>query len=97
MILPFCAQRRKNFLELEQIFSEYKIPFNIVGGKGFYQQQLILDIYNYLSFLINPQNDLALASILRAPYYGLSDIELTKISLKKGKDLFSKIKNDANI
>jgi len=83
--------KRKSFIELEKVFSEYRIPFSIVGGKGFFQQQLIFDIYNYLSFLINPQNDLALASILRAPYYGLSDVELTKISLLNGMCLFAKL------
>ncbi|MCW8849165.1 MAG: UvrD-helicase domain-containing protein, partial [Melioribacteraceae bacterium] len=93
--IAILCTKRKNFLELEQTFSEYRIPFNIVGGKGFFQQQIILDIYNYISFLINPQNDLALATILRAPYYGLSDVELTKIALKRGKSLFDKIKNEA--
>ena len=92
-IAVLCT-KRKNFVELEKALSDYQIPFNIVGGKGFYQQQLILDIYNYISFLINPKNDLALATILRAPYYSLSDVELTKISLKKGSDLFSKLKGD---
>ena len=91
-ITVLCT-KRKNFLDLEKVFSEVKIPFNIVGGKGFYQQQLILDIYSYLSFLLNPKNDLALISILRAPYFGLADTELTQISLYEGKDLFSKLKN----
>ena len=85
--------KRKNFLDLEKAFSESKIPFNIVGGKGFYQQQMILDVYSYLSFLINPKNELALASILRGPYYGLADTELTQISLLNGNDLFSKLKS----
>jgi ATP-dependent helicase/nuclease subunit A len=84
--------KRKNFAELEKVFSDYNIPFSIVGGKGFFQQQLVLDISNYISFLINPKNDLALASILRAPYFGLTDTELTKISLQKGSFLFSKLK-----
>lgn len=90
------CRKRKNFAELEKVFSEYNIPFSIVGGKGFFQQQLVLDIYNYLSFLINPKNDLALASILRAPYFGLTDTELTKISLQKGNSLISKLKNSQN-
>ncbi len=88
--------KRKNFAELEKVFSDYDIPFSIVGGKGFFQQQLILDIYNYLSFLINPKNDLALASILRAPYFGLTDTELTKIAFANGSFLFSKLENFPN-
>ena len=88
--------KRKNFAELEKVFSDYKIPFSIVGGKGFFQQQLVLDIYSYLSFLINPKNDLALATILRAPYFGLTDTELAKISLTKGSFLFNKLEKFSN-
>jgi ATP-dependent helicase/nuclease subunit A len=91
-ITVLCT-KRKIFLELGQVFTEFCIPFSIVGGKGYYQQQLIYDIYNYLSFLINPINDLALATILRAPYYGLSDVQLTKILLSDGNSLIEKIKH----
>ena len=86
------CRKRKDFTTLEAEFSKRKIPFSIVGGKGFYQQQLIYDIYNYLSFLVNPGNDLALANILRAPYYSLSDVQLMEIALCKGKTYFDKFK-----
>lgn len=85
--------KRKSFAELENVFSRYGFPFSIVGGKGFFQQQLVLDIYNYISFLINPKNDLALASILRSPYFGLSDLEIAKISLFDSSTLFNKLTN----
>lgn len=91
--ITILCTKRKNFTELEKVCSDNNIPFTIVGGKGFFQQQLIYDIFNYLSFLINPINDLALASILRSPYYELSDVEITKIVLSDGKNLFSKLKN----
>ena len=87
------CRKRKDFTILEAEFSKRKIPFSIVGGKGFYQQQLIYDIYNYLSFLVNPGNDLALANILRAPYYSLSDVQLMEIALCEGKTYFLKFKN----
>ncbi len=83
---------RKNFLELEKEFIKYNLPFTIVGGKGFYQQQLVLDVYNYLSFLLNTKNDLAFLSILRSPYYGISDIDITEISFEIGDSYFSKFK-----
>ncbi len=92
--ITILCSKRKNFLELEEVFSEKNIPFSIVGGTRYYQQQIILDIYNYLSFLINPKNDLALAAILRAPYFNLSDVEITKISLNKGCSLFEKLCNN---
>ncbi|MCP5063946.1 MAG: UvrD-helicase domain-containing protein [Ignavibacteriae bacterium] len=91
--VAILCRKRKNFTELEATFSKYKIPHYIVGGKGFFQQQLIYDIYNYLSFLVNPNDDLALANILRAPYYSLSDVELTEISLAPGDTYFEKFQN----
>ncbi|MEE9431045.1 MAG: UvrD-helicase domain-containing protein [Melioribacteraceae bacterium] len=93
--VAILCRKRKNFTELETTFSKYKIPHYIVGGKGFFQQQLIYDIYNYLSFLVNPNDDLALANILRAPYYSLSDVELTEISLSDGETYFEKFQNIA--
>ncbi|MBK8943795.1 MAG: UvrD-helicase domain-containing protein [Ignavibacteriae bacterium] len=87
---------RKNFSDLEKDFVKYNIPFSIVGGKGFYQQQIILDVYNYLSFLLNTKNDLAFLSVLRSPYYGLSDSEITEISFENGESYFDKFKNYAN-
>ncbi len=87
------CKKRKNFIELEKVFAKYNIPFSIVGGKGFYQQQLVLDVYNYLSFLINPSNDLALTSILRGPYFNLSDIQLAEISFENEASFFNKLKS----
>ncbi len=89
--ITILCTKRKNFSDLEEVFSKYKIPFNIVGGKGFYQQQLVIDVYNYFSFLINPENDLALASILRAPFYGLSDVDLTELCLSDGNCIYDKL------
>jgi len=94
--VAILCRKRKSFTELEAVFSKYKIPHYIVGGKGFYQQQLIYDIKNYLSFLVNPDDDLALANILRAPYYSLSDTELTEISMTLGETFYEKFRNYAN-
>ncbi|PID63206.1 MAG: hypothetical protein CR986_00200 [Ignavibacteriae bacterium] len=90
--ITILCNRRRYFLELEEAFAEYKIPYSIVDGKGFYQQQFVLDIYSYLSFLINPQNDLALVSILRGPFFNLSDVELTQISFEKTESFYGKLK-----
>ncbi|MBK7105800.1 MAG: UvrD-helicase domain-containing protein [Ignavibacteriae bacterium] len=87
---------RKNFIELEKEFVKYNLPFTIVGGKGFFQQQLVLDVYNYLSFLINTKNDLAFLSILRSPYFGITDTEIAEISFEKGAFYFEKFKNYIN-
>ncbi len=78
-------RKRKNFDELERSFLKRKIPYTIVGGRGFYQRQTISDVYNYLSFLVDENNGPALAGILRSPFFSISDSKLFEIFLTKGE------------
>ena len=87
------CRKRKFFATLETVFAHYGIPFAISGGKGFYQRQIIYDIYNYVSFLIDNEDDFALVGLLRSPFYLLSDSELLSISFRKGGSFFEKFKN----
>ncbi len=89
-VLILC-RKRNSFKELEEAFTQNKIPYTVVAGKGFFQKQTTLDIYNYLSFLMNKDNDAALAGILRAPFYSVSDAELMAISLCEGESFFDKL------
>ncbi|MCX7875711.1 MAG: UvrD-helicase domain-containing protein [Melioribacteraceae bacterium] len=86
------CRKRNSFENIENELVKNNIPFTIVGGKGFYQQQTIYDIYNYLSFLLNPKDDAALIGVLRSPFFNLSDLEIYKISLIKEKTFYEKLK-----
>jgi ATP-dependent helicase/nuclease subunit A len=66
--IAVLCRKRKTFSELEKKFSEYKIPFVIMGGKEFYQRQSVYDIYNYFSFLLENNNDTALIGLLQSPF-----------------------------
>ena len=57
----------------EEVFSICGLPFNTYAGRGFFDRQEIWDVINLLSFLENPLNELALASVLRSPIGNLSD------------------------
>jgi len=94
--IGILCRKRDYFEELEKEFIKKKIPYTIVGGKGFYQQQIIYDIYNYLSFLINQNDDAALIGILRSPFYTISDTELYEISFEEGKNFFEKFINKSS-
>lgn len=85
------CRKRKWFEPIVKAFTESGIPYTIVGGKGFYNQPIIYDITNYLSFLINPSNDFALAVILRSPFFSFSDIELFEMSQCPGERYFEKL------
>lgn len=93
-----CAilvRKRKSFSDLENVFQEANIPFTILGGKGFYQQQIVYDIYNYFSFLLDQKNDSALIGLLRSPFFLLPDSTLFDISCSDGYYYFDKIKSYA--
>lgn len=89
--IAILCRKRSNFKALEDKFNQYNIPFSVVGGKGFYQQQIIHDVCNYLSFLIDQNNDTALVGLLRSPFMGFSDANVYDISLETGANYFSKL------
>jgi len=91
--IAVLTRKRKHFSQLEKKFLKYKIPFAIIGGRGFYQRQIISDIYNYLSFLADANNSTALVGILRSPFFTVSDSTIYEISLKQGKSFWDKLNN----
>ncbi|MFZ6033180.1 MAG: UvrD-helicase domain-containing protein [Melioribacter sp.] len=93
--IGILCRKRKLFDKIERVFIEKNIPYSIVGGRGFYQQQVVGDVFNYLSFLINNRNDAALVGILRSPFYTISDSELLEISMAEGDTFYEKLKNSA--
>ena len=52
------------------------IPYYVVGGRGFYHRQEIIDILNLLQVVDNRGNETALAGVLRSPLFLLSDAAL---------------------
>ncbi len=91
--IAILCRKRSAFDELEKEFVKYDIPYVIIGGKGFYQKQIIYDISNYLTFLINPNDDKAFVGMLRSPFYTFSDAELFEMSLYEGESFFEKFRN----
>jgi len=57
----------------EDALRKYNIPYYVVKGRGFYKNQEILDVYNFLSVLINPTDTVTLVGILRSPFFEVSD------------------------
>ena len=79
---------RRHLQELEQALVEAKIPYILSGGIGFYQTQEILDFLNYFKFLLDPEDDVALAGLLRSPFFAVSDADLFEISLRGKEETF---------
>ena len=81
--IAILIRSRTHLPDIEHALLEAGIPYLTTGGIGFYQRQEIYDIWNYLNFLNDQENDASLAAVLRGPAFGISDTELYEISLQK--------------
>lgn len=77
--IAILCRKRNSFQGLEDAFRTHGIPFLNFGSSRFYDSQEIYDIVNYLSVLLNINNDVALLGLLRSPYFGVSDLDLYRI------------------
>ena len=71
--IAVMLRSRTHLAEIENTMREYGIPFQTLGGIGFYQGQEIYDTFHLLKFLVNPDDDLALVGLLRSPFANISD------------------------
>ncbi len=87
---------RTHLAAVEKALVEHGVPYLVSGGIGFYQTQELFDFFHYFQFLLNPHDDVALAGILRSPFFAVSDAELFEISLAENKeDFWSKVASHA--
>ncbi len=60
----------------EETFMRYGLPYQLVGGTGFYSRQEIKDIVTYLHVLVNPADDLG----INVPKRGIGAATVDKIA-----------------
>ncbi|MGA1873130.1 MAG: UvrD-helicase domain-containing protein [Thermoplasmatota archaeon] len=89
--IAILVPTRKGFNHYEEGLRTNDIPFQVYKGKGFFERQEVADVLVLLSFVTNPNDDLALASLLKGPFFGLSDEDLFRISLQDGSSFFDKL------
>ncbi|MBI2608649.1 MAG: UvrD-helicase domain-containing protein [Deltaproteobacteria bacterium] len=56
-----------------QTFHEYNIPAFLVDDSQFFENREIQDLCCFLQAIFDPKNEIALAAILRGPFFSLSD------------------------
>ncbi len=82
--IALLLRRRRNLPAYEDALRASGIPFQVAGGRGFYQRQEIYDLANILRVLCNPGDSIALLGALRSPYFGLSDNALYALTAPAG-------------
>lgn len=70
----FCS------LPFEQAFRRSNIPYQMLGGKGFFERMEILDLNCYLMAAIFPKDDTAFERILNTPKRGIGPGTIKKIN-----------------
>ncbi len=78
--------------QLEEVFIEAGIPYQIVGGVKFYERKEIKDILAYLRLVVNPRDLVSLKRVVNLPPRGIGDKSFTIIKdfifgLPVGEDL----------
>ena len=63
----------------EEVLTRQGIPYIIVGGLRFYERKEVKDILAYLSFLINPRDEVSLKRILNVPPRGIGEKTLQRL------------------
>ncbi len=77
-----------SFPAYEGAFEQAGIPYLTIAGQGFFDRPEIRDVLNALLALAEPENDLAMAGLLRSPAGGMSDAALMRLrDFQKKKDL----------
>ena len=73
-------------VDLETIAAELRpadIPYEVASGKGFFDAAEIRDLVHLLRILVNPRDEISLASVLRSPWVGISDETLLALKTEK--------------
>jgi ATP-dependent helicase/nuclease subunit A len=74
-----CAvliQSRSRLKEYETALQKEGVPYRVVGGIGFYEEDEVQAVLNVLFFLWNRDDKLSLAAALKSPLFGFTDRDL---------------------
>jgi ATP-dependent helicase/nuclease subunit A len=74
---------------LEVTLRQQGIPYQLVGGIGFWQRQEVRDMVSLARSLANAADDLSLFAALRGPLAGLDDSEVLFLSTLGNRRLFN--------
>ncbi len=73
----FCS------LAFEQMFRSLRVPYRMLGGKGFFDRKEVMDINCYLAAAAFPQDDVSFERIVNIPKRGIGPGTIKKIARMK--------------
>ncbi|HPD01017.1 MAG TPA: 3'-5' exonuclease, partial [Acetivibrio sp.] len=79
--MAILLRSRTSLPEIENSLTENGIPYCVIGGIGFWDRQEVGDILSLYKLVFDPDDRLALFTVLRSPIFGFSDDLLLLLSL----------------
>ena len=67
------SRRRADLDPIAGELRRARIPYEVASGKGFFDAPEIRDLVHLLRVLVNPRDEISLASVLRSAWVGISD------------------------
>ncbi len=89
--LALLLRKRGRFDVYQAALEEMAIPSYVIQGMGFYQRQEISDLISLLSFVRNPNDDLALSEVLTSPLVGWDFDQLLELADFRRQGRFSSL------
>src|SRR5699024_6596885 len=65
---------------MEETLIKRNIPFQIIGGTGYYERKEILDLMAYLTLIVNPADNLSFRRIVNVPKRGIGNATIDKLA-----------------
>ena len=65
---------------MEETLIKRKMPFQIIGGTGYYERKEILDLMAYLTLIVNPADNLSFTRIVNEPKRGIGAATVAKLT-----------------
>lgn len=73
---------------IKKVFDQFHIPYYFTTTTGFFADDCIQAIINWLILLQNPYDELALCTVLTSPYYYVDDTTLAKWKIEKQQESY---------
>ncbi len=89
--IAVLLRSRTPLADIEEALIRAHVPYVVSAGVGYFQTQDVFDVYNYLQFLLNPSDDVALSGILRSPFFAVSDADLLNAAWRRGGSLWQQL------
>ncbi len=64
----------------EEGLMRHRIPYEVVGGVGFYERKEVKDLLSYLRLILNPRDPIALRRVINVPPRGIGDKTVEEVA-----------------